>query len=655
MDELLQRAQRAGIETQYWDAFGRLRHVAPAVISRIADVLAAGENRRILPRTIVVRGQVPHEIHLIGTEGLPLHWEIVSDQKIAEGEANSPVFALPPGLPIGIFRLRVTHNASPDREREESTLIVCSHATYQGSSTWPQRMWALSVQLYAVRSHRNWGHGDFSDLLELIDLAADLGASGVGLNPLHALFDDKAEEPSPYYPNSRLFLNPLYIDLGAVEEFPGCDAAGMQDDIARLRACTIIDYPVVAEIKWRALRLAHETFQSAAAPERRRLFEQFRHNDSSRLNRFACFEFLRRKFGKPWWEWPQEYRAPDEGALKRLRRDEERAIEFFEFVQWLAHSQLDQCRVRAQRMPIGLYLDIAVGVRSDGFDAWCDQDAVLAGMAIGAPPDQLNTGGQNWGLAGFKPSGLERREFEPFRRLLRAAMQYAGAVRIDHVLGLQRLYLIPHGVPASEGTYMRLPFNALLALIALASAENTCVVIGEDLGTVPENFRETLADWGIWSYQVMLFERSADGAFTPPASYREKALVTFGTHDTATFAGWRDHHDLKVKRALNIDPGESDDDRRRARDALRHALSEHGIHATDFASIARYLADAPSRLLVISVEDILGVKDQVNLPGTLNEHPNWRQPLPIMVEEMRNQRALTLISDAMRLAGRSCG
>jgi 4-alpha-glucanotransferase len=655
MDDLLKRAQRAGIETQYWDAFGRLRHVAPAVISRIIDVLADEGTNRMLPRTVLVRGQAGREIRLISAEELPVHWEILSDQKIAEGEARSPVFSLPRGLPFGIFRLRVTVPAPQGHVNEEGALIVCPQQTYQGSSALPHRMWALSVQLYAVRSLRNWGHGDFSDLLELIDLAADLGAAAVGLNPLHALFDDRAQEPSPYYPNSRLFLNPLYIDIEAVPEFSGLATAGLEDDIARLRAGSSIDYPQVAEVKWRALRLAHQIFRSCASAERRRLFEQFRSNQSSRLTRFACFEFLRRKFPQPWWEWPQQWRRPDERALLRLREDEQAGTEFFEFVQWLAHYQLEQCRSRAQRMPLGLYLDIAVGVRGDGFDAWCDQDAVLAGMAVGAPPDQLNSAGQNWGLVGFNPIGLERRQFEPFRRLLRGAMQYAGAVRLDHVLGLQRLYLIPHGVAASEGTYMRLPFDALLAVTALASAESGSVVVGEDLGTVPENFRETLAEWGIWSYQVMLFERAADGSFVPPGNYREKALVTFGTHDTATFAGWWDHHDLAVKRALNIDPGESDDDRRRARDALQHALGKHGIHATDFASIARYLADSPSRLLVISMEDMLGVRDQVNLPGTVSEHPNWRQPLPIMLEELRNQKGLALIADVMRSAGRSAG
>jgi 4-alpha-glucanotransferase len=324
-------------------------------------------------------------------------------------------------------------------------------------------------------------------------------------------------------------------------------------------------------------------------------------------------------------------------------------------VQWLAHDQLDRCRAKARerRLPLGLYLDIAVGVRSDGFDAWCDQDAVLSGMAVGAPPDALNTAGQNWGLAGFNPAGLEERQFEPFRRMLKASMRYAGAIRLDHVLGLKRLYLIPHGVQASRGTYVRFPFEAMLAVAALSSQEYRCIVVGEDLGTIPENFRETLADWGIWTYQVMLFERSGNGAFFPPRSYRENALVSFGTHDVATFAGWRDQHDLAVKQALGMDPGETGEQRHGALDALRHALHQHGLGTADFPAVARYLADTPSRLLVISMEDVLGVRDQVNLPGTTNEHPNWRRRLPVALEDLKNQAGLTATADIMRSAGRA--
>jgi 4-alpha-glucanotransferase len=514
-------------------------------------------------------------------------------------------------------------------------------------------MWALGVQLYGVRSLRNWGHGDFTDLAALVDLAADLGAAGIGLNPLHALFDG-ASDASPYAPNSRLFLNPLYVDVDAVPEFPGLQAAGLEEEVERLRTREIVDYDGVANAKMRALELAYEVFRDEGTVERRRGFDRFRQAQGPTLARFACFEWLRQKFGHPWWEWPQEWRRVEDQTLAVLRRTEAVSTGLFEFVQWVAHEQLDRCRAKGceRGLPLGLYLDIAVGVRSDGFDAWCDQDAVLAGMAVGAPPDVLNTAGQNWGLAGFNPAGLEDRQFEPFRRMLQASMRYAGAIRLDHVLGLKRLYLIPHGVQASQGAYIRFPFEAMLAVTALSSMEHGCIVVGEDLGTIPENFRETLADWGIWTYQVMLFERSANGAFFPPESYRENALVSFGTHDVATFVGWRDQHDLDVKQALGIDPGETTEERDGALDALRHALRQRGLQTPDFASVAKYLADTPSRLLVISMEDALGMRNQVNLPGTTNEHPNWRQRLPVSLEDLENQPALRSTADIMRSAGR---
>jgi 4-alpha-glucanotransferase len=657
MDDIFQRADRVGVETQYWDAFGRLCKVEPQVLSRLLDVLGEDEStpQRMLPRTAVMRGDRICDIRLNAAEGLPFAWEIFSDQKIAEGEGTSPSLVLRPGLSHGVFRLRVTVTRPQGPLSEEMPLVVCPAQAYQGDPTRPRRMWALAVQLYGVRSLRNWGHGDFSDLLALIDLAADLGASGVGLNPLHCLFDDRMEEPSPYFPNSRLFLNPLYIDVEALPEFPGIEAAGLDERLARLRSENVIDYRGMAEVKMRALKLAHDTFRKRGSPERRNSFDLFRESHPLPLARFACFEFLRRKLAGPWWEWPEPWRRADAKALRLLRRDEEADIGFFEFVQWVAHDQLERCqaRARARRMPIGLYLDIAVGVRSDGFDAWCDQDAVLTGMAVGAPPDNLNSQGQNWGLAGFNPLGLEHRQFEPFRRLLQAAMRYAGAVRLDHVLGLQRLYLIPHGIPANQGTYIRLPFTALLAATALESGQNRCLVVGEDLGTVPENFRQTLMDWGIWSYQVMLFERTAGGGFVDPESYRENALVTFATHDMPTFAGWRAHRDLAVKRALNIDPGESDEDRQRALEAIGQALGRRGIEATGFAAVAKYLADTPSRLVVISMEDLLAVREQVNLPGTVDEHPNWRQPLPVKLEDLRNHEGLASIADIMRSVGRS--
>jgi 4-alpha-glucanotransferase len=657
MDGILERAALWGLETEYRDGFGNLRTVEPEVLARVLDALAAGRDPadRILPRTVVVREHGDCFLRLAAAEGLPFRWEIFSQQKIAEGEGMSPLLALPPVPQDGVFRLRITVTSPPRPLVEDVCLIVCRGQAYQGDQTAPRRMWALAVQLYGVRSLRNWGHGDFSDLAALIDVAADLGAAGIGLNPLHALFDDRAEDASPYAPNSRLFLNPLYVDVDAIPEFPGTRAAGLEHAIERLQKQDIVDYEGVANTKMRALALAHDVFRREGSAERHRAFDAFRQTHGATLARFGCFEWLRRKFGHPWWEWPQQWRKAEEEALDGLRRAEATHIGFVEFVQWVAHEQLDRCRARARArgLPLGLYLDIAVGVRSDGFDAWCDQDAILSGMAVGAPPDALNTAGQDWGLAGFNPVGLEERQFEPFRRMLRASMRYAGAIRLDHVLGLKRLYLIPHGVRADRGAYIRFPFEALLAIAALSSLEHQCIVVGEDLGTVPEGFRETLADWGIWTYQVMLFERSADGAFFPPEHYRENALVAFGTHDVPTFAGWRDQHDLAVKQALAIDAGESREQRRGALDALRDALKQHGLDALDFASVARFLADARSRLLVISMEDVLGMMDQVNLPGTTNEHPNWRRRLPVPLENLKNQEGLTSVAAMMRSAGRS--
>jgi len=653
--DIFERAKGLGVDTEYRDGFGNLRVVEPEVLARILDALAAGGDgaERMLPRTILVRDNTAQPLRLSAAAGQPLRWEIRSAQKLAEGEGTSDLLILP-ALPSGIFQLRVTLARPGDERTETACLVVCRDRAYQGGETAPGRMWALAVQLYGVRSPRNWGCGDFSDLAALVDLAADVGAAGVGLNPLHALFEDRAADASPYAPNSRLFLNPLYIDVDAIPEFPGLQAAGLEEEVERLRRRDIVDYDGVAKAKTRALNVAYEAFLRQGSIERRQAFDRFRHASGSTLVRFGCFEWLRRKFGHPWWEWPQAWRRVDDEKLAALRQSEAISIGLFEFVQWLAHEQLDRCRARAseRRLPLGLYLDIAVGVRSDGFDAWCDQDAILAGMAVGAPPDALNTAGQNWGLAGFNPAGLEERLFEPFRRMLKASMRYAGAIRLDHVLGLKRLYLVPHGVRASQGTYVRFPFEAMLAVAALSSQKYRCVVVGEDLGTIPENFRETLADWGIWTYQVMMFERSGAGVFFPPQSYRQNALVSFGTHDIATFAGWRDHHDLAVKQALGMDPGETGEQRHGALDALRQALQQHGLETADFAAVARYLADTPSRLLVISVEDVLGVRDQVNLPGTTNEHPNWRRRLPVSLQDLKNQAALRSTAEIMRSAGR---
>ncbi len=381
-------------------------------------------------------------------------------------------------------------------------------------------------------------------------------------------------------------------------------------------------------------------------------FEQFRDARGTLLSRFACFEVLRHKFKSPWWEWPGEWQQPDDTKCKSLRDGADAAeIEFIEFVQWCADDQLKRCQDRALGlgMDVGLYLDVAVGVQPDGFDAWNDQVAISRQLSVGAPPDILNTAGQNWGLAGFNAAGLEARSFEPFRQMLQASMRHAGAIRLDHVLGLMRLYLIPRGFGADQGVYAPMPFQALMAVTAQESAANRCVVIGEDLGTVPEGFREEMADWGIWSYLVMMFERDYhNGRFNGVDRYTPNALVTFNTHDLSTFAGWKGYHDLVLKRSLGIDPGENDDARRHALHMLADVLRYHGIDRDDFYGVVKFLARTKSRLLAVSLEDLLGVVDQPNIPGTVDEHPNWRRRLPVTVDQIASAIDIEALNDATR-------
>ena len=512
-----------------------------------------------------------------------------------------------------------------------------------------RRSWLLAVQLYAVRSHRNWGHGDFTDLAALLDLAAEVGAGGVGLNPLHVLFTDRAEDASPYAPNSRLFLNPLYIDVSALPEFPpGQEPA----DIERLRSAQVVDYAAVAEAKLASLRLAYRNFRNTAHPDRRKDFEDFRAERGDALQCFAAFETLRRRFKMAWWEWPEEWRRPSAAALDKLRGEAEEEIGFHEFLQWNADRQLRACRELAdrRRLPVGLYIDLAVGVDAGGADAWMEQDAMLIGLSVGAPPDALQPAGQNWGLTTYNPHGLITRQFELLREMLRDVMRYAGAIRLDHVLGLQRLYVIPHGAPAGEGAYLRFPFHAMLATIAEESRRFRCIVIGEDLGTVPEGFRDTLAAWGIWSYLVVLFEREWDGSFRQPSRYPMNALATFNTHDLPTYRGWISGHDLRVKRGIGLDPGESDEERERSRAAWRAAVDPGSDDAFEHA--AEFLAATPTRLVSLALEDILGVEDQINIPGTVTEHPNWRRRLPVAIENLRDDQRLRRAAEACARAGR---
>ena len=644
--DLLAQAQIKGVQSEFVDALGKLRVTDPVALKSILDALPEKRVYRFVSGPVVVRALGHPRTELAATGTPPLQWKIAGNGNvIAQGATREPVIAWPAGLPLGYHRLTLT---DAEGVTEEVPMIVAPERAFGGDF---DRGWLLAVQLYSVRSNRNWGIGDFTDLADLVRLAKQLGADGVGLNPLHVLFDDHPADCSPYSPNSRLFLNPLYIDVEAIPEYSADLVPDAAATAARLREGDRVPYADMAALKWLALRAAFNSFVTSASGVRRNQLDAFRADRAPLLSRFACFEVLRHRFTGPWWEWPPEWRQPDAAKCAELRNGpDKREVEFVEFVQWTADSQLHAAKELAGQlgMRVGLYLDVAVGVQSNGFDAWNEQTAISRHLAVGAPPDVLNTVGQDWGLAGFNAGGLEAQSFVPFADMLAASMRHAGAIRIDHVLGLKRLYLVPRGFKPDNGAYVQMPFEALLGAVARESAAHKCIVIGEDLGTVPEGFRETMQDFGIWSYLVMMFERDDAGHFRNIDYYRPNALVTLNTHDLCTYAGWRSFSDLKMKLSLGLDPGENDQARWDALGALDEILRQNGINANDLYSVLAFLSRTPSRLLAVSMEDLLGVIDQPNIPGTIDEHPNWRQRLPVTLDKIAAKVNLAALKAATR-------
>lgn len=645
--DIYSKAHDLGISLDFTDGLGRRHYLDNDRLRALVDGLPALSRHRFLKQPVIIVASQGDFCVPVGAEANGIAWRLVQHHAVlARGCIASATIDLPCHLPVGTYRLELESDGGT--VIDSVSLLVAPAKAYQGSF---ERVWVLSVQLYALSSSRNWGIGDFTDLATLIELSSDWGCHGIGLNPLHALFDDRPFECSPYAPNSRLFLNPLYIDPERLPNFSNAWLKQNREQLDRARKGELVDYAAVAKLKLAAFRHAFSRFRHDQAAQA--AFEIFRTERGELLKRYACFEVLRRKFGSSsWWMWPEEWRCPTDAKIQALCSGHQRErVRFVEFVQWCAASQLQSCAdLAAERgMAVGLYLDVAVGVQAGGFDAWNEQNAISRALSVGAPPDPLNTAGQDWGLAGFNAAGLKASDFLPFREMLRASMRFAGAIRLDHVLGLSRLYLIPAGESPLHGAYVEMPLQAMLGVIAQESVDQNCIIIGEDLGTVLDGFRDSLAAWGVWSYKVMMFERGDNGAFRGSSEYAANALVTFNTHDLASFAGWQSHFDLRVKRELGLDPGETDAERTEARHAFEWKLGEEHIAEKNFLGAVEFLARTPSRILAIALEDLIGLQQQPNIPGTLNEHPNWRRRIPVKLDDLNERIDL----DALRYALRS--
>ena len=664
-------AGHAGIGTEWRDVWGKTH--TPPVDSLVAlleamDVPAHSEaGARASLKRRRYQEAVPKSVVIDSGSGIAIplpatlksrHWSVTFEDgarvagKLAEGNAA----VILKRVPDGYHRL-----AFPDDAVEMQ--IFASPGSCHVPTGADGHSWGLATQLYGLRSDRQWGIGDFSDLGSLGAGIAQRGGSLIGVNPLHAMFPAAPDRISPYSPSSRLFLNPLYIDVTAVpdlaESAEARERIGSGEFTRRLagtQQAALVDYPAAAQLKSDILRLLWRRFRDrhlgVAPTERGQAFRRFQQVGGDALVRFARFHALQAdrigRDGFAWKDWPETLSAAYNAGVEDFAAAHDDEILYHQYLQWEADRQLGLAAGTAG-LSIGLYRDLAIGADPYGADTWSAPESYITGASVGAPPDLLNRQGQNWGLTAYSPVALKAQAYAPFIAALRANMRHAGALRSDHVMGLKQLYMIPSGVSADRGAYIRYPFEDMIRILALESRRHNCLVVGEDLGTVPHAFRPRMQRANIMSCRIMMFERGAGDRFKPPSAYPVLAAVAAGTHDLPPLKSWWLGADIRERQALGLYPnavalhreeaGRALDRQRllaalKRQDLLPTDLAPDGFDERLIAAVHRFLARSPSALMLIQAEDLLGVETMVNLPGTIDEHPNWRRRLPLSVDEM---------------------
>ena len=651
-------ASRAGLAVDWIDANGRAQKVAPSVLRNVLTGLGhpAGSAQEIdasllelqaaqqalhLPPLITAdvgagldlaryfAPQTPCEIHL--EDGSRLNLKLDTD-------------AVLPGLiPVGYQHVSI--------DGQTFTLAVAPARCYSVADAVDSpipRAWGLGVQLYSLRRQGDGGFGDTQALEDLARVAGERGADALAISPLHAMFSSDTQRYSPYSPSSRLFLNSLYCAPGAIlgerALRTAIDATGLADQLKALEDRPLIDWPTAAEAKHRILQALYEGFVQGEHPLHAD-FSSFRHAGGEALENHCRFEAIQesraaRGENLDWRQWPEQWRNPRSAALAEFAEENAGRIGFFAFCQWLITRCLEraQAAARSSGMNIGLITDLAVGADGAGSQAWSRQDELLASLTVGAPPDILNRNGQGWGISAFSPEGLMRNGFRAFIEMLRANFAHAGGLRIDRVMGLQRLWVIPNGSPPADGAYLYYPVDDLLRLLTLESHRHQAIVLGEDLGTVPEGLREKLIARSMLGMRVLLFEQD-NTHFKPILDWPDNALATTSTHDLPTLNGWWHGRDIDWNARLGMVDASGEIEwrqhREREREGLRRALSQdpqnfrEESHETDqiLDASVRFLGHTRAPLVLLPLEDALGVEQQANLPGTIDAHPNWSRRL----------------------------
>nr|MBA2530470.1 4-alpha-glucanotransferase [Euzebyales bacterium] len=622
---------------------------------------------RLLPPSLVVRAD--RATAVAARPGKGQAGIVFSDGSVRELPVDaSGTVVLPAGLPTGDHRLR----RETPRDTAEAALIVAP-ARCPMPLTRPG--WGWMVQLYAARSRRSWGMGDYADLATLATWSGDLGAAMLLVNPLHASAPVLPQTDSPYYPSSRRFRSPLYLRVEEIPEMAGLHAADRRR-VAQLAATARaaaggdrIDRDVVFRAKDEALALLASV---PRGPRREADYVAWREAEEPGIGDFATFCALAERHGIPWQRWPPALRHPGTAAVTAARRELADRVAYHAWLQWLCDAQLAAVAEEATTagMALGVIHDLAVGVDPGGADAWALQDDLATAVTVGAPPDGFNQQGQDWRLPPLLPQRLAATGYAPFRDMLRSVLRHAGGVRIDHVMGLWRLWWVPEGLPASAGTYVRYPAEELLGVIALEAERAGALVVGEDLGTVEDGVRATLGERGILSSRVLYFERTGDGPTAqrlPAAGYPVMALSSVGTHDLPTAAGWWADEDVRVRSKLGLFAATTTQPIEAERKAVERAemlalLRGEGLVGDDpdddelALAMHRFLARTPSLLVATGLGDALGDRRQPNMPGTTDEYPNWRLPLarwgaggpePVGVEDVVGDAGVLRVAAAL--------
>jgi len=662
---LEQAATEAGIAAGFINAHGKNQTISAATRRELLQAMGwkAGRQSPLRPvPTVKVFTQGERFALSIEGEG-EYHWHFCREEGTSlTGKIHGNMtLALPENLAPGYHLLTL----SQPGQRWECRIIVAPKRCYEPEALLAgKKLWGACVQLYTLRSERNWGIGDFGDLSVLTENIASRGGAFVGLNPVHALFPGNPEAASPYSPSSRRWLNIIYIDVSAVADFGLSEAAqrwwhspATQQTLQEVRATDQVDYGRVMALKLAGLRLGWQHFLTRSAQDtERQAFSRFTAQGGESLWLQAAFDALYQHFqaetgeARGWDRWPEAYRNAHGPMVRAFCEQQAQEVEFYCWLQWLADTQLAQCYQISRKMPTGLYRDLAVGVVADGAETWSDGELYCLKASVGAPPDILGPTGQNWDLRPMDPRPLNDRAYQPFIDLLRSNMIHCGALRIDHVMALLRLWWIPAGETADKGAYVHYPVDDLLAVLALESQRHRCMIIGEDLGTVPVEIVTKLRERGIYSYKVLWFERDAQNGFRAPQSWPLQAMATLTTHDLPTLRGYWQSDDLTLGDKLGLYPDKEVlkalcADRERARQSLLDSLSHYGcipqesgapgtLTATIRRGLQRYVADSASALLGLQPEDWLDMATPVNVPGTSSEYPNWRRKLSHTLEEM---------------------